>query len=89
MQGHKVVEVRPSGISKGTACQAFLSRGYDFVLGVGDDAADEDLFRVLPPSAYSIRVGLTQSYARYNVADQAEALRLVESLAATPPDRAS
>ncbi len=89
MQGHKVVEVRPSGISKGTACQAFLSRGYDFVLGVGDDAADEDLFRVLPPSAYSIRVGLTQSYARYNAADQAEALRLVESLAATPPDRAS
>ena len=89
MQGHKVVEVRPSGISKGTACQAFLSRGYDFVLGVGDDATDEDRFRVLPPSAYSIRVGLTQSYARYNVADQAEALRLVESLAATPPDRAS
>ena len=89
MQGHKVVEVRPAGTSKGTACQAFLSRGYDFVLGVGDDATDEDLFRVLPPSAYSIRVGLTQSYARYNVADQAEALRLVESLAATPPDRAS
>ena len=25
MQGHKVVEVRPSGISKGPACQAFLS----------------------------------------------------------------
>jgi trehalose 6-phosphate synthase/phosphatase len=89
MQGHKVVEVRPAGTSKGTACQAFLSRGYDFVLGVGDDATDEDLFRVLPPSAYSIRVGLTQSYARYNVADQAEALGLVESLAATPPDRAS
>lgn len=89
MQGDKVVEVRPAGTSKGVACQAFLSRGYDFVLGVGDDATDEDLFRVLPPSAYSIRVGLTQSYARYNVADQAEALRLVESLAATPPDRAS
>jgi trehalose 6-phosphate synthase/phosphatase len=89
MQGHKVVEVWPSGSSKGTACQAFLSRGYNFVLGMGDDSTDEDLFRVLPPSAYSIRVGLTQSYARYNVADQAEALGLVESLAAIPPDRAS
>ena len=82
----ELVEVGPAGTSKGTACQAFLSRGYDFVLGVGDDATDEDLFRVLPPSAYSIRVGLTQSYARYNVADQAAALGLVESLAATPPD---
>jgi trehalose 6-phosphate synthase/phosphatase len=86
IQGHKVVEVRPAGTSKGTACQVFLSRGYAFVLGVGDDATDEDLFRVLPPSAYSIRVGLTQSYARFNVADQAEVLGLIESLATTPPD---
>jgi len=80
------VEVRPAGTSKGTACQAFLARGYDFVLGVGDDTTDEDLFRVLPPSAYSIRVGLTQSYARFNVAEQAEALGLIEALAAVPPD---
>jgi len=86
IQGHKVVEVRPAGTSKGTACQAFLARGYDFVLGVGDDTTDEDLFRVLPPSAYSIRVGLTQSYARFNVAEQAEALGLIEALAAVPPD---
>ena len=84
MQGHKVVEVGPAGTSKGTACQVFLSRAYDFVLGVGDDTTDEDLFRVLPPSAYSIRVGLTQSYARYNVADQAEALSLVEFLTVSP-----
>ena len=56
---------------------------------MADDPTHDHLRRVLPPSAYSIRVGLPQSYARYNVADQAEALRLVESLAATPPDRAS
>lgn len=86
MQGQKVVEVGPAGTSKGTACQVFRSRAYDFVLGVGDDTTGEDLFRVLPPSAYSIRVGLTQSYARYNVADQAEALSPVESLAASPID---
>ena len=49
----------------------------------------EDLFRVLPPSAYSIRVGLTQSYARFNVADRADALGLVESLAATSTDGTS
>ncbi len=60
----------------------------DAWLGMGDDATDEDLFRVLPPSAYSIRVGLTQSYARYNVADQAEALSVVESLADSPLDAA-
>jgi trehalose 6-phosphate synthase/phosphatase len=89
IQGPKVVEVRPAGTSSGTACQGFLSRGYDFVLGLGDDATAEDLFRVLPASAYSIRVGLTQSYARFNVANRAEALSLVESLPATRPDTTS
>ena len=83
VQGHKVVEVRPSSLSKGSACQVFLARDYDFVLAMGDDTTDEDLFRVLPPSAYSIRVGLTQSYARFNVRDQATALALVEDLAAS------
>ncbi len=86
-QGHKVVEVRPSLLSKGSACQVFLARDYDFVLAMGDDTTDEDLFRVLPASAYSIRVGLTQSYARFNVRDQATALALVEDLAATEPVR--
>ena len=81
-----MIEVRPAWAGKGTACQVFLNRGHDFVLAIGDDTTDEDLFRALPPSAYSIRVGLTQSYARFNVRDQAEALRLIGSLAdAFPP----
>jgi len=88
MPGHKVIEVRPAGTSKGTACQAFLARDYEFVLAMGDDTTDEDLFRVLPPSAYSVRVGMTQSHARYNLADQADAFRLVESLAANSSVRA-
>jgi len=85
MPGHKVVEVRPAGTSKGTACLAILTRGYEFVLAMGDDTTDEDLFRVLPPTAYSVRVGMTQSHARYNVADQSEAIGLVETLASAPP----
>jgi trehalose 6-phosphate synthase/phosphatase len=51
------------------------------VLALGDDATDENLFRVLPESAYSVRVGLTTSYARFNVYNQAQARELLEALA--------
>ena len=81
VEGRKVIEVRPAGSSKATACQPLLALGFDFVLAMGDDATDEDLFKVLPGSAYSVRVGLTKSYARFNVARQAEARELLEALA--------
>jgi trehalose 6-phosphate synthase/phosphatase len=82
VEGRKVIEVRPAGVNKGVAAQPFLARGYDFVLAVGDDTTDEDLFRVLPRSAESVRVGLTSSYARFNVYDQPQLRRLLEDLAA-------
>jgi trehalose 6-phosphate synthase/phosphatase len=86
VEGHKVIEVKPSGASKGAACQTLLTKGYDFVLAIGDDATDEELFRVLPESAYSIRVGLTSSYARFNIYDQAQVRKLLDDLAAMRSD---
>jgi len=83
--GHKVIEVRPSGTSKGAACRVFLSRAHDFVLAAGDDTTDEDLFRALPPTAYSLRVGLVQSQARYNLAAQADVIGLIGDMAADDP----
>ncbi len=81
LDGKKVIEVRPSGVSKGAACQTFLGRNFDFVLAVGDDATDEDLFRALPETAYSIRVGLAKSYARFYVYSQANVRALLDGLA--------
>ncbi len=67
-QGNKVVEVRNAGVDKGTAALHFLSKNrFDFVLAVGDDSTDEDSFRVVPETAYSIKIGITQSYARFNL----------------------
>jgi len=86
VEGHKVIEVKPSGASKGAACQRLLTKGYDFVLAIGDDATDEELFRILPESAYSIRVGLTSSYARFNIYGQAQARKLLDDLAAMRSD---
>jgi trehalose 6-phosphate synthase/phosphatase len=49
-----VVEVRNAGINKGTAGTHFISKdAFDFILAVGDDGTDEDLFKVVPETAYS------------------------------------
>jgi len=83
-QGNKIIEVRNAGFGKGDAALHWLTAGdFDFILAVGDDYTDEDLFRVLPPAAYSIRVGITSTHARFNVRDHRDVIRLLESLPET------
>lgn len=66
LEGNKVLEVRNTGVSKGTAAMEWLGGlAADFILAIGDDWTDEDLFRVLPQTAYSVRVGLANTAARY------------------------
>ncbi len=68
LQGNKVLEVRNAGVNKGRAAEYWLSRAsYDFILAAGDDWTDEDLFQGLPPSAYSLRVGLEKTCARFSL----------------------
>lgn len=68
LEGSKVIEVKNSGINKGKAAEHWLNQQkWDFVLAIGDDWTDEDLFRVMPTNAYSIKVGLTPSVARFYI----------------------
>jgi trehalose 6-phosphate synthase/phosphatase len=81
LQGKKVVEVRNAGISKGLAASYWLGKsGFSFILAAGDDWTDEDLFKVLPPAAYSIKVGIASSLARFNVINFREIRNLLEEL---------
>jgi trehalose 6-phosphate synthase/phosphatase len=64
--GNKVIEVRVSGINKGNGVMPWLSeKKWDFILALGDDWTDEDLFKVLPATAYSIKVSYGPSQARF------------------------
>ena len=69
--GDKIVEVRTLGINKGNFYTTQLSGGNgsapEFILALGDDWTDEDLFAALPEHAYSIKVGLRLSKARFNL----------------------
>ena len=56
IQGSKVVEIRHAGVDKGSAARQWLAKNdYDFILAVGDDATDEDLFRAMPASAVTLQ----------------------------------
>jgi len=82
LQGNRVIEIRNPGMNKGDAATIWLAEnGFDFILAMGDDWTDEDMFKILPETAYSIKVGRTQSQARYNLTTQAEVIGLLQELA--------
>ena len=68
LEGKKVIEVIAAGINKGNAVMHWLVKEkWEFILAAGDDITDEDAFDVLPDDAYSIKVGLGVTKARFNV----------------------
>ncbi|MGZ5189905.1 MAG: trehalose-phosphatase, partial [Flavisolibacter sp.] len=81
--GNKIIEVRNSGIDKGTAIRKVLSREeYDFIFAVGDDRTDEDMFRLLmnKPNCFSIKVGSEASFAKYNLHTPQMVVSLLEAM---------
>ncbi len=90
LEGNKVLEVRNTGVSKGTAATEWLATVQaDFVLAIGDDWTDEDLFRALPETACSVRVGMAQTAARYHLANPAAVRRLLREMLERHPGAAS
>ncbi|WP_145198966.1 bifunctional alpha,alpha-trehalose-phosphate synthase (UDP-forming)/trehalose-phosphatase [Planctomycetes bacterium Poly30] len=69
MRGNKVLEIRPSGISKANGLATVLGRrakAPDLVVIAGDDVTDESMFRAFP-EALSVLVGSRASSARFRV----------------------
>ena len=69
LNGNKVIEVRNKGVNKGAAIEKLTMSSYDFVLCIGDDKTDEDMFVKLArmTEAYTIKVGNEASFAKYNL----------------------
>ncbi|QQR85923.1 MAG: bifunctional alpha,alpha-trehalose-phosphate synthase (UDP-forming)/trehalose-phosphatase [Flavobacteriales bacterium] len=83
IEGHKVIEARSTGIDKGSAMGALLARHpAPFIMAIGDDRTDEDLFKALPVDAVSIRVGMVPSFARFNVRRHDDVLALIRQMVA-------
>ncbi|XP_028799289.1 alpha,alpha-trehalose-phosphate synthase [UDP-forming] 5 [Neltuma alba] len=94
--GPHIVEVKPQGVNKGIVAERLLitmrEKGVipDFVLCIGDDRSDEDMFEVimsaretLSPVAevFACTVGQKPSKAKYYLEDTSEILRMLQGLA--------
>lgn len=82
MDGNKVIEVKPRGVDKGHAAHRwFRDPSYDFLLAVGDDRTDEDVFEAAPDGAWTVKIGGGPTLARFALKDCGEMRQLLEALA--------
>ena len=72
--GHDVLEVRPQGMHKGKALRRVAAGrpSRTVMVGIGDEPADDDLFRALPADAVRVRVGPGATVAPIRVGSVAE-----------------
>jgi trehalose 6-phosphate synthase/phosphatase len=79
LEGSKVIEIRNANIDKGKAALHFISKEEpDFILAIGDDWTDEDVFSILPDSAHSVKVRVNPSQAKYNVESPKDVRQLLK-----------
>jgi trehalose 6-phosphate synthase/phosphatase len=82
-EGKKVLELKPASCTKGQAVKRWLARRSPvFILAIGDDRTDEDMFAALPAEAYTCKVGAEPSAARFRLDSVEEVRRLLGRLAA-------
>ncbi len=80
LEGNKVLEIKSGKYDKGVAAKTLMiNQHFDFILAAGDDKTDEILFKALPESAYSIKVGSIPSVAKYNLSEFSSLLKLLRS----------
>jgi trehalose 6-phosphate synthase/phosphatase len=78
IDGNKVIEIRLAGIDKGSVTKKLVEESnYDFIMAVGDDKTDEDMFRVLAGKAYTIKIGSGHTVAQYHLTEQQDVLTLL------------
>jgi trehalose 6-phosphate synthase/phosphatase len=82
-QGNRVIEVKQSGVGKGHATQRFLGRdpAFQFVLAIGDDVTDEEMFNTMDDRHWTIKVGgHSQTHASYMLSSPDRVRELLASL---------
>lgn len=77
--GSKIIEIKPKSIHKGAVVAKNHGKD-DFILCIGDDYTDEYMFKALPSNAYTIKVGLSETQARFQLGSVEKVLALLKAL---------
>ena len=82
MKGNKIVEIKYPQFTKGSEVNRLLKdKEYDFILAMGDDVTDEDMFNALPLGSYTIKIGTLSESARFNLLNQTDTLPFLRRMA--------
>ncbi|MCD8349348.1 MAG: bifunctional alpha,alpha-trehalose-phosphate synthase (UDP-forming)/trehalose-phosphatase [Planctomycetaceae bacterium] len=81
MRGKKIVEIKVPEFNKGQEIRRLLDGGpYDFILAMGDDVTDEDMFSALDCTAITIKVGRFSDTASYCIPRQKDVYPFIARL---------
>lgn len=81
VEANKSIEIKSSTTSKGKVVHQMLQgEDYDFVLGIGNDWTDEQMFREMPEDACTIKVGKTNTAANFNAGTYRNILDFLKNL---------
>ena len=82
LERNYILEIKHSNVNKGRAAVAWYEGGnWDFVMAIGDDWTDEDMFAMLTDEQYTIKVGIDLSQARFFVHSTEDVRKLLGELA--------
>lgn len=81
-QGQKILDIKPRSLHKGAQVAEMLGDDHwDFIMAIGDDYTDEDMFQVLPRRAFSFHVGDNHATdARYQLNTVKEVVAMLEHI---------
>jgi len=82
LPGDKVLEIKNIEINKGKAALSLVeNNNYDFIIAFGDDYTDEDIFKSLPDTAITIKIGNNLSAAKFYLRNPLEVRNLLNKFA--------
>lgn len=82
LDGNKVLEIKSGAINKGKAVtKEIFNQDYDFIFSIGDDWTDEFMFQELPEKAYTVKVGLQKTAARFYVEGTGQVRQILKEFA--------
>jgi trehalose 6-phosphate synthase/phosphatase len=88
LKGKKVIEVKDRHINKGMVASTWQKiTASDFILAMGDDFTDEDMFSALSSNTWTIKVGPGTSKANYSIKSPREVKIMLKELIKSMADK--
>ncbi|MCG8569887.1 MAG: bifunctional alpha,alpha-trehalose-phosphate synthase (UDP-forming)/trehalose-phosphatase, partial [Spirochaetes bacterium] len=84
-EGHKYLEIKSLEINKSRAAAYIMAdpESADFIVALGDDSSDDELFKILPENAFTIKVGTSITAAKYSLVSHVEVRKLLKEVSST------